>query len=221
MNLQPSLLLLAVLLSTAAGARDVAEVLFAENFSAKLDKEWAWVREDPVGWRLEKDSVVLRTPEGYLHAKLNNSKNLLLRPVPEAHLAAVAIEVLIESDPKVQYEHAGLVWYYDDDNYVCLLSESLNGKPELQMVTETAAKPQFAVKICESKRIWLRLEILGEKITTQFRETGNDTWTTVGVGQLPKVGDAKVRVGLMAGGAPKNSGRYVSFRDFKIVKLAK
>jgi hypothetical protein len=74
--------MLGALATGAAGADEPAKekVLVEEQFTGELGKDWSWVREDPKAWRLEKGALVLRTLPGYLHAKSNDSKNILLRP---------------------------------------------------------------------------------------------------------------------------------------------
>ena len=81
--------------------------MFEEKFTAELDKGWTWVREDPKAWRIDKDTgaLVLRTMPGSLHAERNNSKNLLLRPLPKSD-KPLAVEVYVEGEPKTQFEHA-------------------------------------------------------------------------------------------------------------------
>jgi WD40 repeat protein/regulation of enolase protein 1 (concanavalin A-like superfamily) len=192
------------------------KVLFEEPFTDQLAKGWSWVREDPKAWRLEKGALVLRTLPGYLHAKENNARNILLRPLPKAD-KPLAVEVLVEGEPKVQYEHAGLVYYVDDDNYVALFQEVLGKTVELQMVIEKDAQPRFAVAKHSAKEVSLRLLIAGGKITAQYKPSEKETWKTVGQGDVP-AGDA-ARVGLMSGGAPKDAERFVRFRSFRILKI--
>jgi regulation of enolase protein 1 (concanavalin A-like superfamily) len=214
--------LLAVLAMAAASdaARAAAdEVLFKEEFASRLTDGWSWVREDPKAWKVEKGALVLRTLPGYLHARSNDSKNILLRPVPDARDGRLAVEVYLESEPRTTYEHAGPVWYYDDDNYVSLFKEFLDGKPKLQMVTEKDARPQFAVAAYEAKGVWLRLLVAGTKVTSQYRASEKDDWKEVGTSDLPAAG--KARVGVMAGGAPKDAERFVRFEHFRIVRLPK
>ena len=191
------------------------KVLFEEQFTGDLGKEWSWVREEPTAWRIEKGALVLRTLPGYLHARSNNSKNVLLRPLPESD-KPLAVEVYVESEPKVQYEHAGIVWYVDDDNYVSLFQEVLGGKVELQMVTEKDAKPNFAVARHDAKGVWLRLVVSGGKITTMYKPSDEQEWKVVGQSEIPAQG--KARVGVMAGGAPPEAERYVRFRSFRILE---
>jgi regulation of enolase protein 1 (concanavalin A-like superfamily) len=203
-----------------ASSQDQGEkVLFEERFDSGLSKGWQWVREEPKAWRVENGALVLRTLPGYLHANSNDSKNVLLRNLPDAKGEAVAIEVSLESEPKIQYEHAGLLWYYDDDNYVAIFEESLGGKPKLQMVTEKDAKAHFAVKTCESKIVWLRLVVRGHKIVSQYRAPQGTAWLTVGESMLPVRG--KPKGGITSGGAPVHVERYAWFRDFRILELTK
>jgi regulation of enolase protein 1 (concanavalin A-like superfamily) len=214
--LLPLLLLAASLLQ--AGQNPDDKVLFEEKFAGSLDKEWTWVREEPGAWRLENGVLVLRTLPGYLHAKSNNSRNVLLRPLPRTD-RPLAIEVYVESEPKVQFEHAGVVWYVDDDHYVSLFKEVLGGKTELLMVTEKTGKPSFAQVRTDAKGLWLRLVLADGKATAEYKTAGKGKWQPVGRSDLPSA--APGRVGVMTGGAPKDAERYARFRDFRIVALAK
>jgi regulation of enolase protein 1 (concanavalin A-like superfamily) len=211
--------MLGVLATGVAGADKApkGKVLFEEQFTGELGKEWSWVREDPKAWRIEKGVLLLRILPGYLHAEHNDSKNVLLRPLPKSD-KPLAVEVYVESEPKVLYEHAGLVWYVDDDNYVSLFQEILDGKVELQMVTEKDGKPRFAVAKHKAKGVWMRLVISGGKITTQYKPSEKEEWKVVGQSDLPAQGAA--RVGVMAGGAPQEAERYVRFRAFRILEIA-
>lgn len=194
------------------------KVLFEEKFEGALDKEWSWVREDPKAWKLDKGSLVCRVLPGYLHAKSNNSRNVLLRALPKSD-KPLAVEVYLEGEPKVQFEHAGVVWYQDDDNYVSLFQEVLNKKVELQMVTEREAKPTFRTDPYKEKEVRMRLVIDGGKIRTEFKPAGEAAWKLVGASEMPTKTPAKV--GLMCGGAPKEAERYVKFRGFRIVEIGK
>ncbi len=201
----------------AADKPPAEKVLFEAKFTGELGKDWSWVREDPKAWKIDQGALVLRTLPGYLHAKSNDSKNVLLRPLPKSDKTLV-VEVYVEGEPKVQFEHAGIVWYVDDDNYVSLFQEVLGGKVELQMVTEKDAKPRTTVVKHDAKGVWMRLLIADGKITTQYRPSEKEEWKTVGKTDAPSAGAA--RVGVMAGGAPKDAERYVRFRSFRIVEFA-
>jgi len=211
---------LGILATGIAGAdkAPMEKVLFEEKFTGELGKDWSWVREDPKAWRIDQGALVLRTLPGYLHAKANNSRNILLRPLPKSD-QPLAIEVYVEGEPKVQFEHAGVLWYVDDDNYVSLFQEVLGGKVELQMVAEKEGKPRTTVTKHDAKGVWMRLLIADGKITTQYRPSEKEEWKTVGNSDIPAPGPA--RVGVMSGGAPKEAERHVRFRSFRILEVAK
>jgi len=210
---------LGVLAATVAGADESPKekVVFEERFAGGLGKGWSWLREEPKAWKVEEGALVLRILPGYLHAKYNDSKNVLLRPLPKSD-RPLAVEAHVEGEPKVQYEHAGLVWYIDDDNYVSLVQEVLDGKVQLQMVTEKDGKPRTVVARHDAKGVWMRLVVSGGKIAAQYRPSEKGEWKVVGQSDAPARGAA--RVGVMAGGAPKEADRHVRFRDFRIVELA-
>ena len=131
----------------------------------------------------------------------------------------MAVEVRLESEPKIQFEHASLVWYGDDDNYAGLFVEALGGKTKLQMVVEAAGKPQFAVACGDAKSVWLRLVIVGDEITGQFRESVKTEWQPVGRMKLPAA--PKFRAGLTSGGGGKGGEREVRFSEFRILRVEK
>ena len=85
------------------------------------------------------------------------------------------------------------------------------------MVTEKEAKPSFAVVANDSKKVWLRLLVADGKLTTQFREPDQKEWKKVGESPLPATGMAKV--GVTTGGGKKEAERFVTFKEFRIVKL--
>ena len=60
--------------------------------------------------------------------------------------------------------------------------------------------------------------IFGDKITAQYKPSEKGEWKVVGQSDTPARGAA--RVGVMAGGAPKDAERYVCFRAFRIREIA-
>jgi hypothetical protein len=102
---------------------------------------------------------------------------------------------------------------------VAIFKEQLGGKPELQMVTEKAGEPSFAVKPCESKTVWLRLVASATRIISQYRKSTEGAWQTVGETTFPMRGEP--RVGISSGGTPEDAERYAWFRHFRILELAK
>jgi hypothetical protein len=100
------------------------------------------------------------------------------------------------------------------DNYVSLFQEVLGDKVVLQMVTEKDGKPRTAVARHDAKGVWIRLVISAGMFTSQYRSTEKEPWRDVGQGEIPAEGPP--RVGVVAGGAPREAERHVRFRAFRI-----
>jgi regulation of enolase protein 1 (concanavalin A-like superfamily) len=215
-------ILLAALLevagTVAVGARDGAneKVVFEEHFTGTLGKEWSWTREEPGKWRIDGGALVLHTSPGHLYAKYNDSKNVLLRALPKTE-HPLAIDVFVEGEPKVEFEHAGIVWYVDDDNYVALFQENLKNQIAVQMVTEKEGRPLTNVVEHGPKGVWLRLLIAPATITGQYRSSEKEPWRDVGKADIPAT--VPGRVGITSGGAPRRGERHVRFRDFRILEI--
>jgi hypothetical protein len=228
------ILLLAVVSALRGEEQEAKEkVVFHDPFSGELAEGWTWVRQWPdsptwavAGWAMEKSwkvskgGLVIRVLPGDLYAHTNDSRNILLRPRPAAD-EPWAIEVFLRSRPLVPYEHAGLIWYVDDDNYVGIFREYLGNKPQVLMVREEKAAPTFHYGgRYDDAAIWLRLEIADGKIIGKFRGQPEDDWLTIGVSDLPAPARAgRAMVGLLTGGAPADAFRVARFRDFRILTL--
>lgn len=120
------------------------KVLFDKKFSSPLNDAWYWIREKPGAWKVENGKLMLRSLPGYVYIDNNNAPNVLLRKAPVTS-GALTVEVFLENQPELRYEHAGLYWYYDDDNYVCILKEWMGTEVLVRLITEKDSKATFAV----------------------------------------------------------------------------
>ena len=218
-----TLLLAAFLLAACARsiAGDDERVLFTENFEAKLDSGWSWLREAPGGWKIERNSLLIRTSEGGLWMKDNNNRNILQRPAPVVKEGRLAIEVRVENDPTGPYEHAGLLCYYDDDNYALLCREKVGGKPIIQLVNEIEGKPKvgFAERPWPDGVVWFRMEMSPGKVRGLFRARPEDAWQLLGECDLPAKGEA--RLSLTTGYAQAKEEHWSRFSNFRIIHVAR
>jgi regulation of enolase protein 1 (concanavalin A-like superfamily) len=217
-SLLPFILLV---LAPVASAGEKEKALFTEAFTDKLADGWTWVREDAKGWRLDKGTLIVRTSTGGLWQKDNNGGNILLRTPPEVKDGKLAVEVLVDVEPTNVYENAGLIWYYDDDNYVIMVKEKIDKDVLMQLVAEQDGKPKagFHKKFNEGKSVWVRMEVEGGKITGRYRVSPKDDWQTVGQCALPVRGQPKV--GLTTAYAPKDAEHFTRFSNFRMLHVKK
>lgn len=208
-----------LILSATEGLADGKEkVLFEAKWTPELGDGWSWVRGEPNAWRVEKDVLSIRSEPGSLFGKEHTHKNLLLRKLPETKKGLI-VEVYLENQPKHQWEHGGLLWYYDDDNFVSIWKEKTGKQVEMLMDRKKAGQHAFAHVKHEGEGVWLRLQIADQKATTFCRATDKDEWKKVGQFDLPVKGEP--RVGMTCAGAPKEADSWARFRHFRIIEMAK
>ena len=170
------------------------KILFEENFITELEKGWTWVHEEPTAWMISDGNLKLRTLPGTLWGDLNNAHNFLLRSV-ENFEAGLVTRVKVTNAPQLMGEQAGLIWYHDDDNYIKLVKESLEGVQWIVLAREEGGqavlidKTRISVETAE-----LRLVLQDGKVLGQFRNSPEDDWQQVG--ECPLVGEVVPKIGL-------------------------
>lgn len=207
--------------SIGSAADKPTDVVFSDAFKGRLKDGWSWVRESPGAWKADKQGLRMLTSPGGLWEKANNNRNVLLRSLPKEAGKTVAVEVHVETAPKRPFEHGGLIWRYDDDNWVYLVKEQFEGKPHILIVGEKQGSPRKAGRYFKQpvtgKGVWLRLECTGSQIVGKYREAANAEWKILGAYKPPSNGPANV--GLTTGYGDAKSKRISTFRDFRILKL--
>lgn len=151
------------------------DVLLEDNFDRKLQAGYQWVREDKSEWRIEDGKLVVRSQPGGVWGH-NNAKNVLLcKALPVQDMAA---RVLVSHEPKEKYEQAGLLWYIDDDNFVKLISEQIEGKMYIVLAREVKGRGKVISKIeVPAANLELRLKVESDGVTGQWRLKDGDDWS--------------------------------------------
>ena len=208
------LLILASTLSAPAGDE---KPLFEERFDGRLAPGWEWVREDKDEWRIRENTLEVHSQFGRIWGG-NDAKNLLLaKKVKPENLAAV---VRVAHEPKEKWEQAGLLWYVDDDNFVKLISEQIDGKMYVVAAREIKGRGKVVGKVVAPVvNVELRLKVESKRVTGQWRVKKGDKWSDSGACDFDVPGNA--RFGLFTQNGPKEGVRWVRFDDFAIRELPK
>lgn len=211
--LSTSLLLSGLFLLTAADG----DVLLQENFQGKLHSDLEWLREDKTEWRIEGDQLQVRSQFGRIWGG-NDAKNLLLfKALPPQDMAA---RVTVAHEPKEKYEQAGILWYVDDDNFVKLISEQIDGKMYIVVAREIAGRGKVISKIeVPTANLELRLKVESDGITGQWRLKDGDEWSNCDKCDFESKGQP--RFGLFTQNGAKDVVRWVRFDRLLIEKLPK
>lgn len=209
-----TLILFSLLLTGAAAS---GEVLFEDGFDGKLQTGWKWVRGDTDQWQIRDSELHVRSQPGRIWGG-NDAKNLLLiRPSKTDNVDAC---VQVAHSPHEKWEQAGLLWYVDDDNFVKLISEHIDGKMYAVIAREQGGRGRVFGKVpVPAANMQLRLVVRGNHVTGQWRIKETDAWSDSGSCDFKVPG--KVRFGLFTQNGPQHQVRWVRFDSFTIHDLGK
>ena len=214
-----------VTLSSAAWAVRTADspgerVLFEQEFTEAPGKGWSWLREIPDHWKTDKDRKELLICPVWSEGNL---KNVPLREVPYVKESPIAIEAHINHEPKGDYEYCGLIWYFDDQNYVAIRKgpHGDDGKI-LSLVRRKAGKgdgPLSAPKnvVYDKPSVDLRMIVAGAHTQGWYRASIADKWQSLGEVELPSSGAPKV--GFRTGNGEGDKPSWARFSRFRILQL--
>ncbi len=207
-------LILSSLLLLASGGE--AKVLFEEPFDGRLQVGWQWIREDQAEWRIRDNQLEVRSQSGRIWGG-NDAKNLLLRGLLKR--TDLAASVRVAHQPAEKWEQAGLLWYVDDDNFVKLISEHIDGKMYVVTAREQGGKGTVVGKVeVPAANLQLRLQVQAGRVTGQWRLQPDDAWSDAGSSEFDAPGDP--RFGLFTQNGPQDEVRWVRFDDFAVVQLS-
>lgn len=165
------------------------QLLFEDQFRAKLGEGWSWLREHRQAWRVTSGALEVLVEPGNMWGPQNDAKNVLLRPAPALTNKQIELAVTVENRPAHQYEQADLVWYFDDSNMVKLGQELVDGKLSVVMGREEADKTQtIAIIPLATNLVRLMLIVNGKRISGKFRPGDAGDWQTAGECEIPSVG---------------------------------
>ncbi|MFH1740167.1 MAG: DUF1349 domain-containing protein [bacterium] len=187
------------------------DVVFFDAFDKPPTEPWAWIREDPDGHRSSEKGLEIKLAPGSLMGDGRGVGNILVRPLP---VNAKFVSLRVEATHKNQYEQAGLILYVDDDNYIKLVLEMVDGKPWIVFVVEIEAQASVINKI--------PAPMGGIRIGLAFE---NETVTAFGSGEKEeqqKIGSARFpmkprpKIGVFTHGGDPKADRWARFGNFWI-----
>lgn len=111
-----------------------------EDFTAEPASGWEWVRHNPEAVQFTPEGLRIRIEPGGLMGAGKSALNIFTTPIPEGARSAW---VDVSHAPASQYEQAGLILYTDDDNYIKLVREYVDGITNVVCVLEYQAQNQM------------------------------------------------------------------------------
>ncbi len=188
-------------------------VVFVDSLTKPLEKPWEWVRESPDAKRITEKGLEIKLEPGGLMGGGRDAKNLLVRPWPKE---SSAVSVFVDARHERQFEQAGFLVYKDDDNYIKIVKEMVDGVCWIVYVVEIEAAPKIVGKVRAPKKgVWLGLAIEEEKIKACFSADGKH-YKSAGEAEFPM--DPKPRIGIFTQSGHPGVDYWVRFADFRLLK---
>ena len=206
--------------SLAALPRGVAmdNALYSADLGRPLDGGWKWVREDAAAWRQSESELHIRpTTNLSLWQHHNNAKNLLLRQAPERDRFRAELDV--SHTPTFIYEHAGLIAYWSDDDFVYVVKQFIDGAPHIVFTAENAGTSEVLCAVpYDRDSACVGLTIAAGEVAAAYRRPDETTWRELGTCKLPS--KARALLGVVATRGPGGNSPWARFKSFRIVQSA-
>jgi len=206
---------------SCSGSFPSEDLPWHETFQDAPGAPWTWIRENPANYRLAAGGLEIRLEPGGLMGGGRDAKNILVRDLPE-EAAAVGVDLLF--NPVEQFEQAGLIFYVDDDNYIKLVKERVDGQAWVVMAVEIEAEIQFLNKMPlletdgqAEDAVTLSLEFTPEGVKGIFKQ--EERVEMAGHYPFPMVretGGGVFRVGIFTQSGHESAERWARFADFRI-----
>ena len=210
-------LLPAVAQVSAPAAAAGSTVSWSDDFSgAALDPRWQIVNEEPGALSVSSGALHLDGQPGDTYQAVNTAKNVVMIDLPAGDFTATA--TLTAPVAKV-YQGAGLIAWQDMDNYVRSGLTFVGGLSPSGVAIENDVETGASFTAVEftdrpgSTGETLRMQRVGDTITTTVYDATTDTWLPAG---STIVGFETTQVGLYALAAQDGTVLPASFESFSI-----
>ena len=185
-------------------------VLFQDGFDTQLNPAWKWVRPDADDWSIRDGQLCVRSQPGRIWGGNDAENILLIQPPKQQNIQA---RVSVFHSPHEKWEQAGLLWYVDDDNFVKLISEHIDGQMYAVMARELDGRGRVFGKVkVPVANIQLRLIVQPNRVIGQWRIKETDKWSPCAQCDFDVPG--KPRFGLFTQNGPRDQVRWVRFDSY-------
>ena len=213
---QPVLQTAAVLQAFGLIASLLSGFVAAQELSTResLAKDWEWVREERTEWQWKDGVLRLRTQPGGVWGPTEPARNVLVsKPAIEGKGSVEALVGL--ENPIRKWEQTGLLVYGDDDHFVKLIVEFIDGKLYVVMAWELGEQSKVVAKVETGlQEAWLRFEVDGNKVRGFWRKDIDSQWIEAAVCQFPE--DLKGRFAIFTQTGPREQVRWATAKAIKV-----
>lgn len=179
-----------------------------------LDNDWEWIRENPKEWRWSDGVLRLRTQPGGVWGPTEPARNVLVSKSSIKEKGSIEARIGLE-DPIRKWEQAGLLVYGDDDHFVKLIVEFIEGAFFVVMAWEQGEKNKVVAKIETGlPEAWLRLEVERDQVRGLWRKNAESAWAEAAVCEFPEELNGRFAIFTQTG--PEDEVRWATAKGVNI-----
>lgn len=197
---------------TPASAENDDPIFMRDSFRTDLSDHWQWVRENPDAYAITEEGLRIKLEPGGLMGAGKDAKNILVTNLPEK---ARLVRVHVRTQHESQFEQAGLILYHDDDNYIKLVKEHVDGDDWVVLVVEEQAQARVVNKVpAPDPETLLEFHFDGDSVTSLSLSHAGAEKVTVATVTFPM--SPRPRIGVFTQSGEPGADRWAVFRDFLI-----
>jgi regulation of enolase protein 1 (concanavalin A-like superfamily) len=199
-----------------------AQINFSDNFNNGLKPEWRWLDQDNSAWNLNGGRLNMKRYVGHGFFQTPNDRLPVLYYPNIPYTSGISAQTKVGFDVDRKYGQAGLLVYYDKENYAKLVIEywweygiriilvqEVNGIKQNNIVLSGSDNVPYG-----SISVELKIDYTNGKFTTYYRSIGSSNWTQhCVINSFPNRGN--INVGLFSQ-ADSGSNDWAWFDDFSL-----
>ncbi|MDR2736351.1 MAG: glycoside hydrolase family 97 catalytic domain-containing protein [Gracilibacteraceae bacterium] len=202
-----------------------ADMTFTGVWISTKGSQWEIIKEQPEQYTINGDAMIsIRGDSGDLWGKkTNNVNNIFLTDIPTAE--NYEFQTKLTYKPVIDTtEAAGLIVYFDEDNYLALIRRHLAsyGGSRIQVVTELdgVCREDGWIDDKYGEEIYLRIQKVGE-VYNGFVSADGQSWDTVMTRENECVTNNRstefpTKIGFFSKGFSKNTNQVLIWQDFTV-----
>lgn len=192
-------------------SKEIVSFPILDSLQKTPESPWTWIRENPQTHRSSDEGLEIQVEPGSLMGEGKGVKNILVRSLP---VGAASVQTTVDFEPKLQFEQAGLILYANDDRYIKLVKEFVDGTPWIVMAIEIETKITVLKKVpAPENPVKIGLELNGISVAGVFWDADGKK-TEVGSGEFPA--PSPLKIGLFTQNGTEGDPRWASFTNYGI-----
>jgi len=160
-----------------------SQINFSDNFNNGISTNWRWLDQDASAWNTNGGKLNMKRYPGHGFYSTDNNRVPILYYPGAARVNGLEAQVQVGFDVDRQYGQAGMIWWYDNNNWAKLVIEYWwDYGIHVVFLKEENGIPCHDKTVCEKDFYWgatsveIKMKYDNGKFITDLRPVGSTTW---------------------------------------------